>query len=233
MSRPLASTAVRLSTHFRALCSKVPSTPPQAAASASSAQVRADAAKRDVSLADAHQPPAADKAFGAPVTNSADCAGSTGDAGNAPPRRPLHPNLVRKNLNSQRALDQFLDIGESAGARRTGRAWRTSELRLKSFSDLHKLWFVLLKERNVLLSEKAWCKTNGRHWTNGASNLSKVKLAMARVKGVVGERLRVVKARHRAQNARLEDDGEGGDEKRKRKRWPEVSAGGLPFRADR
>ena len=104
-------------------------------------------------------------------------------------------------LDNQKGVLQFIDMESSAGARRNGRAWRTAELRLKSFDDLHKLWYILLKERNVLLSERAWCKTNGYYWENGFSNLLKVKQSMARLKGVVRER-------ERALEMKLRQDGD-------------------------
>lgn len=146
-------------------------------------------------------------------------------------RRRLHPNQVNVKLNSQRGVEQFLDIGTSAGARRTGRSWRVSELRLKSFDDLHKLWFILLKERNVLLTEKAWCKTNSRHWTNGESNLFKVKTSMQRVKGVVAERIRAVKSLRVQQSLKDEAEGRAEDEDigTVDKEWPETSKSGTPF----
>jgi large subunit ribosomal protein L47 len=68
-------------------------------------------------------------------------------------------------------------------------------LRLKSFEDLHKLWYVLLKERNMLLSQKNVIDEEGKKAYQLAigPRLKKVKLSMARLKTVLGERVKEAK----------------------------------------
>ena len=68
-----------------------------------------------------------------------------------------------------------------------GRAWKSSELRLKSFDDLHKLWYVLLKEKNALLTEYYDCEARNVAMPH-QERLHKVKLSMKRIKGVLTER---------------------------------------------
>ncbi|KAG0165527.1 54S ribosomal protein L4 mitochondrial [Apophysomyces sp. BC1034] len=88
-------------------------------------------------------------------------------------------------------LYQFFEHGEALPQRCwTGRSWRASELRQKSFEDLHKLWYVLLKERNVLVTQRGEAARLGvvkQTWTN-AGRLKKCQKSMARIKFVLNER---------------------------------------------
>jgi len=89
-----------------------------------------------------------------------------------------------------RGIEEFFDtITKPGDTPQAGRAWKPKELRLKNFDDLHKLWFVLLKERNKLLTEKAQLDP-GRVFPHFA-RFSKVKDSMRAIKVVLGERMRL------------------------------------------
>ncbi|KAJ7644142.1 mitochondrial 39-S ribosomal protein L47 (MRP-L47)-domain-containing protein, partial [Roridomyces roridus] len=66
-----------------------------------------------------------------------------------------------------------------------GRSWEASELRLKSFKDLHTLWYVLLRECNLLATQREEMRRMGvlkERITN------RCRKSMARIKGVMNER---------------------------------------------
>uniref|UniRef100_A0A7S1TNE6 Large ribosomal subunit protein uL29m n=1 Tax=Phaeomonas parva TaxID=124430 RepID=A0A7S1TNE6_9STRA len=112
----------------------------------------------------------------------------------------LRRSLVR------RGVEEFLDIAHQGADTITGRAWTAKELRKKSFDDLHKLWFVLYKEKNVILTEQARARTLSREMT-APERLHKVKLSMARLRHVVDDRRKVLQAA-RGEQALLESIAE-------------------------
>ncbi|OEH79024.1 GRB10-interacting GYF protein 2 [Cyclospora cayetanensis] len=84
-------------------------------------------------------------------------------------------------------LDPSLPASVKNSLAVAGDAWPARLLRQKSFDDLHKLWFVLLKEKNLLLGERwaAWqAKTQMKH----PERLKKVKLSMKRILTVLSRR---------------------------------------------
>ena len=75
-----------------------------------------------------------------------------------------------------------------------GRAWTAADLRRKSFDDLHKLWYVLYKERNLILTARQKLRRNQLPVTKLDENrYQKVKDSMAAIKMVLGERERISK----------------------------------------
>ncbi|CAK4078865.1 unnamed protein product [Aphanomyces euteiches] len=94
-------------------------------------------------------------------------------------------------------IDQFfptMGVVDGKNVKRTapvvGGDWKAWMLRNKSTEDLHKLWYVLLKERNALLTEQAECHARNMVFPNPFRK-TKVRKSMARIKLVLHERSRI------------------------------------------
>ncbi|KAG5019806.1 39S ribosomal protein L47, mitochondrial [Glycine soja] len=68
-----------------------------------------------------------------------------------------------------------------------GRSWKACELRLKSWDDLHKLWYVLLKEKNMLMTQRQMLNAQNLRFPN-PERIPKVRKSMCRIKHVLTER---------------------------------------------
>jgi large subunit ribosomal protein L47 len=88
-------------------------------------------------------------------------------------------------------LDAFRDSAdrETRAAQPVGRAWTSQELRRKSYEDLHKLWYVLYMERNMLMTENQLSRRRQLMMPQ-PQRLKKVQKSMGAVKQVLGERKR-------------------------------------------
>ena len=89
---------------------------------------------------------------------------------------PFHASRRLGGLEEFFEGGQALPMVDLAARPVIGRAWSADELRLKSFDDLHRLWFVLLKELNLLATQQAEAARVGQRF-----------LGQPRVKKVVGD----------------------------------------------
>lgn len=94
-----------------------------------------------------------------------------------------------QTTSSQNSLTEFFDDPKNYGelSVKSGRAWRIDELRLKSNSDLHKLWFVLYKERNMLYTMQEDAKKEYESFPS-PERIDKVEESMGNLENVVRER---------------------------------------------
>lgn len=94
-------------------------------------------------------------------------------------------------------LDAFRDPvdRQTRAAEPVGRSWTAKELRRKSYEDLHKLWYVLYMERNMLLTEQQLSRRRQLIFPQ-PERLAKVRKSMGAIKQVLGERKRRKIAEH-------------------------------------
>uniref|UniRef100_UPI00398F339F large ribosomal subunit protein uL29m isoform X2 n=1 Tax=Pristiophorus japonicus TaxID=55135 RepID=UPI00398F339F len=91
--------------------------------------------------------------------------------------------------NSCKGLEEFFDDPKNWGEQtvKSGAPWTAKQLRIKSNEDLHKLWYVLLKEKNMLLSIEQEAKRQ-RLQMPSPERLKKIERSMARIDSIVQER---------------------------------------------
>jgi large subunit ribosomal protein L47 len=107
---------------------------------------------------------------------------------NIPKKYSQYPNITNPSTDlSSLTGDYFKNkmVNEDVVS---GRPWKPVELRLKSTAELHKLWFVLLKEKLALSSDLYYATQKHFHQNFVKRDLDKVILSMNRVKAVMGER---------------------------------------------
>ncbi|KAG1772289.1 mitochondrial 39-S ribosomal protein L47 (MRP-L47)-domain-containing protein [Suillus occidentalis] len=71
------------------------------------------------------------------------------------------------------------------------RSWKAAELRRKSFKDLHTLWYVLVRERNLLAAQREEARRIGVSNPESLAGVKKdlqCRKSMARIKYVINER---------------------------------------------
>mmetsp|Transcript_951 Transcript_951/g.1927 ORF Transcript_951/g.1927 Transcript_951/m.1927 type:complete len:205 (-) Transcript_951:160-774(-) len=76
-----------------------------------------------------------------------------------------------------------------------GRQWSVKELRRKSYEDLHRLWYVLYREKNMLLTEQQLSRRRQLIFPQ-PDRFQKVQKSMGAIRQVLGERKQKAVAAH-------------------------------------
>ena len=97
--------------------------------------------------------------------------------------RGLHVSMQRFGL------EEFFDDKANWGLNNIsyGAAWSKGLLRKKNAVELHQLWFILLKERNMLQTQEHYCLDNDDP-IPGEGRLLKVAESMGNLRDVIQER---------------------------------------------
>ena len=103
-------------------------------------------------------------------------------------RRCAATKMIGKQISAGK-FTEFLEENKEKKMT-TGRAWRADELRLKSDDDLHKLWYILLQEKNLLMADTQY-RVQHRGGRGHQDRILKVKISQARLLTVVHERFLV------------------------------------------
>ncbi|XP_024400784.1 uncharacterized protein [Physcomitrium patens] len=104
-------------------------------------------------------------------------------------RRPLVAGAAQVQ-RTRTGLADFFEAGRDPNQDANityGRSWKAEELRQKSWEDLHQLWYVCLKEKNMLLSQKQMLLSQNMRMPN-PERFPKVRKTMCRIKQVLTER---------------------------------------------
>ena len=100
-------------------------------------------------------------------------------------------NHISKALEEKnKGKDERSQSSNIEEALNIGRAWACNELRLKSNDQLHKLWYVLLREKNSILADNALLKRI-KDTEIPKDRIEKVDKSMVRIKVVMNERKKV------------------------------------------
>ncbi|KAL7034581.1 hypothetical protein ACKWTF_008015 [Chironomus riparius] len=99
--------------------------------------------------------------------------------------QPAHD--INEDVNNK--LMEFFDVPKNWNENEVkhGRSWNLAELRIKSNSDLHKIWFILLKELNMLKTMEHEYKREWKWWAS-PERIDKVQDSMKNIETVVRER---------------------------------------------